>query len=74
MYGLPWYEMPLSFQNRLRCAISSAQNGAVLKMGPMNEFDFETASHVITFLFGLLNCFWVLPDFNTKAGKQNFIF
>lgn len=43
---MPWYELSLSYQNKLRCAISSAQNGAVLKMGPMNEFDFETATYV----------------------------
>lgn len=48
LFALPWYEMPVPFQKRLRCAIFCAQNGAVLKMGPVDEFNFETATYVCT--------------------------
>lgn len=46
---MTWYELPIHLQNQLRCAIWCAKYGAVLQMGPMNEFDFETASYVRKF-------------------------
>lgn len=43
---MPWYQMPVTFQKEILCAIQSAQNGAVLTMGPLGELDFEMAATV----------------------------
>lgn len=46
-YGMPWYLM--SKQNQLDYAhmLNRLQNGAILRMGPFAELNFETFSKVI---------------------------
>lgn len=46
LYYMPWYELPILHQKHVQCAIFNVQNSAVLTMGLLTEFDFETASYV----------------------------
>lgn len=45
-FNMPWYEMPVSMQRHVMCAIHHAQNGDVLTMGPLGDLDFEMAASV----------------------------
>lgn len=48
---MPWYQMPIPFQKQILCAIHSAQNGAVLTMGPLGDLDFVMAATVSIYTF-----------------------
>lgn len=45
-YDMSWYRMPATYQKQVLCAIHSAQNGAMLTMGPLGELDFAMAATV----------------------------
>lgn len=46
MYNIPWYLLPLSSQKDVIHIIRRLQDGAVLRMGPLAEINFELASNV----------------------------
>lgn len=50
-YHMPWYQMPISIQRQLVCAVQQTQSGVVLTIGPLIELDFEMATKVDRFQF-----------------------
>lgn len=60
LYFMPWYKLPVPYQKQVRCAIFNVQNLSVLKMGPLNEFDFQTASYVNIYIHWAPDFCWFL--------------
>lgn len=66
--NVPWYRLPLRYQMQIRCAIYSAQNGAVFKMGPLKDIDYEMAAWV-----SIVRRFSFQVSVKLSKIKRNFI-
>lgn len=53
---IPWYLLPLKNQRDIAHFLNRAQNGTVLRIGPLNRLDYETATNVRIKLRLVISC------------------